>query len=73
MAVAVDVGGTNIRAALVDRGMGVRAGAARLMDKSSPEALLTAMGDCVAEVLRGRRDAAGSGGAMKGFVDHRTG
>jgi glucokinase len=76
LALAIDVGGTNIRAALVERGMTIRAEAHRPIDKSSGDALLAAMGDCAAEALAAMpagSAGAGIGVAMKGFVDHRSG
>lgn len=75
-ALAIDVGGTNIRAALVERDTSIRASARRPIDKSGVDALLAAIGDCAAEALAAvpaGSPVAGIGVAMKGFVDHRTG
>lgn len=74
VALAIDVGGTNIRAALVEHGMAIRSSAWRPIDRSSGDALLAAIGDCAAEAAGPAGPAvAGIGVAMKGFVDHRTG
>ena len=71
--VAVDVGGTNIRAAVVDRQLEQHARTHRLLDKSSPSALLEAIASAVAQVIATCPNAAGIGVSMKGLVDHTTG
>lgn len=81
-AVAVDLGGTNVRAAVVSRGAPIRQIHRRPLKKSSPNALLEVMAACVEDALAEAASAAangptpaiaGIGVAMKGFVDHKTG
>lgn len=71
--IAMDVGGTNIRAAVLDQRMRILVRTQRLLDKSSPTALLTCIGSCVADILPDSERTLGIGVAMKGFVDHEQG
>jgi glucokinase len=71
--IGVDVGGTNVRTAVVDRKMSLLAEAQRPIDKSSPSALLEGIADCVREVMPSSTAVAGIGVAMKGYVDHLRG
>jgi len=72
-AVAIDVGGTNIRAALVSRDLKLSGENRRRIDKTSPTALLNEMAACATEALRDSLGVSGIGVAMKGYVDTRTG
>jgi len=71
--IGVDVGGTNIRAAALDRQMTSLAQAQRPMDKTSPSTVLEGLAQCVRGVLPASRRIAGIGVAMKGLVDHERG
>lgn len=71
--VAVDVGGTNIRAAVVDRQLNILKQTQIPMDKSGPSSVLRGIGDCVQKVISLSGYISGIGVAMKGFVDHKNG
>ena len=53
LAIAVDLGGTNVRAALISRDLGIQGMCRKPLDKSSPDVLLAVMAECVTEVLAG--------------------
>ena len=72
-AIGVDVGGTNVRAALVSRDLSLSGENRRRIDKSSPTALLEVMAACVEQAMKAAPGAAGIGVAMKGYVDVKTG
>ena len=71
--IAIDVGGTNVRTAVLDRTMHALTRTHRPLDKSSPAALLECMASSVADVLPDSEQARGIGVAMKGLVDHERG
>lgn len=77
-ALAVDVGGTNVRAALTvleagDTAPAVAAQDRLPLDRSSPQALMDTVAECVSRVRPGEGTVEGIGVAMKGFVDPETG
>jgi len=71
--VAVDAGGTNIRAAVIDRELNILKQIQIPMNKSSPSSVLRGIGDCVQEIIPLSGHISGIGVAMKGFVDHKNG
>ena len=71
--IGVDVGGTNVRAVVLDRRMVKLAQAQRPMDKSSPSTVLGGIAHCVRGVVNTSEQVAGIGVAMKGLVDHEQG
>ncbi len=73
MTVALDAGVTSRRAELMDGDFGLLARSAANAERTSPAALLTAIGDCVAAGLPAGGLVTGIGVAMKGLVDHVRG
>jgi glucokinase-like ROK family protein len=70
---ALDVGGTNIRSALVDKNLNIISMKSRNINNSSSEALMEEIIMCADETLYDHNEIAGIGVAMKGYVDYKKG